>query len=258
MTTPAIHPFEKSGLGRAPFKLLYCVSLPSAAMAEANPEAYNRAMREAVQSGAKGTCEHCGMAITHNFIIESSDKRRSAVGSDCVLQTGQRSLVDPVQAEIAKIRKAQRRASAVSKHAIWLDAVCHTGETNRARIAREGAEVEARAQARRDEAAAAQAKRDADAQARIDASRHVGQIGERRQFVLTLSHSAAMPGRFGTFFIQSFTDADGATIVYKGGSPIQCDKGETVRVVAGIKDHSEYNGVKQTVIERAKVLEGAA
>ena len=254
-TATAIHPFEKSGLGAAPFRLLYCVSLPSPSLAEQNPEAYNRAMREAVASGAKGTCEHCGMAITHNFIVQSSDLRRSAVGSDCVGKTGNRALIAAVEVEAAKIRKAQRKSRDAAKHAIWMDTVCHTGETNAVRIDREAAEAAAKAQARRDAVALETAAREAEAAARIAASRHVGTIGERRAFVLTFSHVASFAGRFGTFFIQSFTDADGATIVYKGGSPIggSLDKGATIRVVAGVKDHSEYNGIKQTIIERAKV-----
>lgn len=41
-TETKIHPFEKDGLGKAPFKCVGMWTVPSAAIQGANPEAWNR------------------------------------------------------------------------------------------------------------------------------------------------------------------------------------------------------------------------
>lgn len=37
-------------------------------------------------------------------------------------------------------------------------------------------------------------------------------------------------------------------------TPMQCDKGATIKVKATIKAHGDYNGVKQTIITRTIIL----
>lgn len=259
-----MHPFEASGLGKAPFRFVFCYSLPPASLAEHNPSAYNAALRDMPQGMGCGTCRHCGMAIMHNFIVESSDGRRSAVGSDCVMKTNQRELSDAVKAErkamAAKAREARRHALREA----FLNSDAGNGETQLQRSDRIKAERLAENVARLE-------KQAADKAAEIANSRHVGTVGQRRDFALTFVRRAAMPGTYGTFYIQTFADADGASIVYKGGSPImqvlsvaECNRlgvgsaprqlqaGDVVKVKATIKSHGDYNGVKQTIISRAK------
>jgi hypothetical protein len=54
--------------------------------------------------------------------------------------------------------------------------------------------------------------------------------------------------------VQTFRDEVGRLIVYKSKAPSNYSIGERVRVTATVKDHSEYRGVKQTIISRPKVV----
>lgn len=251
-----IHPFEKSGLGKAPFRFVFCYSIPPASLAAQNPEAYNAALREMPRGVGVGSCRHCGMCLTHNFIIESADGKRSAVGCECVSKAGQSALQIAVDDEMKKIRRAQERAKVMAAHEVWLGQVGADGKTNRQREE----EREAAAAARRKEneellAAAEKAKADQEARDKA-ASQHLYAIGQRKEFELIFSHQAVMPGAYGNFYIQTFRTAEGAMVVYKGGTPIWGDRkpvsGDRFLVKATVKAHSEYQGIKQTVISRAK------
>lgn len=117
---PTIHLFEAAGLGKAPFKLLYVVSLPSPAMAAQNPTAYNNALRDIPRDVPCGTCHFCGTAIMNNFIIQSKDGRKHAVGCDCIAKVGDAGLVSAVKAEEKKKRKAKADAKREEKRQQWL------------------------------------------------------------------------------------------------------------------------------------------
>ncbi len=105
-TTPAaIHPFEKAGLGPAPFR---CVDVVE--------RVYVACQGADAQPG--GSCAFCGQGIKVCCVIKSSDGRKFDVGSDCVAQLAKdcartdleraaRSLVDAANA--IKTRKANAR-----------------------------------------------------------------------------------------------------------------------------------------------------
>lgn len=80
MTRTMIHPFEKSGLGKAPFR---CVGM--------HVEQGPRTLRDGTQVGAPGqplgVCDHCGMGIKYVYDIVSADGREFGVGCECVLKT---------------------------------------------------------------------------------------------------------------------------------------------------------------------------
>tara|TARA_R110000751_G_scaffold13143_5_gene44458 strand:- start:9 stop:668 length:660 start_codon:yes stop_codon:yes gene_type:complete len=136
------HPFEISGLGAAPFRFKFAVSLPSPALLEANPLAHNAALAALPTHIGLGTCHHCGRAITNCCIIESADGKESSVGSDCVAKTGVAALTDPAAKAVAKIVRDKRRAAAerrrVARRAAWFEA-------NKDRLAAEQAERDAEA-----------------------------------------------------------------------------------------------------------------
>lgn len=148
MTELTIHPFELSGMGRAPFKCVGAVSLPSPSLGEANPEAYNNALRMLPRGYHIGTCAHCGMPLINNFLIESADGQKSAVGSECVYKTGKKALISAVKSEALRLerekRAAKREAAREARRAKWL-------EENADRLAKEEAERMARAEAARAE-----------------------------------------------------------------------------------------------------------
>jgi hypothetical protein len=70
-------------MGTAPYRYVGLWSSPSAALAEANPRAYNNALTGA-PACCRNSCDHCGTGITHHCIIQDADGQRFAVGSDCL------------------------------------------------------------------------------------------------------------------------------------------------------------------------------
>ena len=92
-------------------------------------------------------------------------------------------------------------------------------------------------------------------QAALDATRqHIGTVGEKVTLSLTCVHVVEINGSYGTNFINICEDADKNIVIYKGyaiGFPC---KGETATIKATIKDHGVRNGVKQTVIQRPKLV----
>lgn len=98
----------------------------------------------------------------------------------------------------------------------------------------------------------AQQRREERISADREGSHHVGVVGERREFTLTVNKVFSFDSQFGVTFINICKDADGNVIVYKGSNDLE--EGETVRVKATVKAHEERDGVAQTLIARPKVL----
>lgn len=99
-----------------------------------------------------------------------------------------------------------------------------------------------------DEDAARKADRLAAKRAADAGSVHVGTVGERRVFTLTVAAVVELIGQYGLSFINITKDEAGNVIIYKGSNA--WTKGETVTVKATIKAHGERDGVKQTNISR--------
>lgn len=88
---------------------------------------------------------------------------------------------------------------------------------------------------------------------------YVGQIGERLDLTLTLvkifSYTTVYGATcIGATCIHKFSDIEGNTLFWKT-SPKGMEEGSTYSVRGTIKEHSEYNGQKQTVITRCKYME---
>lgn len=85
-----------------------------------------------------------------------------------------------------------------------------------------------------------------------------GEIKSRETFQLTLIDTFEFFSSFGwqqiRVIIQKFVKDTGECIIYKGSSPVSCKLGETVKVIGTIKEHSEYRGQNQTIIQRPKIL----
>jgi hypothetical protein len=106
---PEVHVFEISGNGPAPFRFVTAWSMPSRALLEANPEAYNRALAERPE-GSSCICDHCGMDIMNHYIIQAADGHRFCVGSECVMKTGSPGLVSEAEMAHKRLANANRRA----------------------------------------------------------------------------------------------------------------------------------------------------
>jgi hypothetical protein len=84
---------------------------------------------------------------------------------------------------------------------------------------------------------------------KIETTGHVGTVGERRNFDLTVVLVASFDSMYGTTHIHVMEDAGGNTIIYKG-SKLLAQKGDRVSFKATIKAHDYRNRVPQTIVAR--------
>lgn len=91
-------------------------------------------------------------------------------------------------------------------------------------------------------------------------STYQGVVGKRQEFALTLAFRTSFESVYGTTYVYKFTDASGNIYVWKtGGGLVKSDgfylgTGDTVVVKATVKEHSEYKGVRQTVLTRVSLV----
>jgi hypothetical protein len=81
---------------------------------------------------------------------------------------------------------------------------------------------------------------------------HVGTVGERREFDLTVRKVLSFDGQYGTTFINLCRDDENNTVVYKGSN--RWEEGAKIRVKATIKAHDLREGVPQTAISRPAII----
>ncbi|CAB4161249.1 hypothetical protein UFOVP764_40 [uncultured Caudovirales phage] len=96
----------------------------------------------------------------------------------------------------------------------------------------------------------------ADERAALNAVRtHLGTVGEKGvTMTLTVVHIVVMESAFGTNYLHICEDVDKNVVIYKGNASGFPVKGETATIKATIKEHGVRDGVKQTVIQRPKVI----
>jgi hypothetical protein len=264
------HPFEKAGLGKAPFS---CTGVSENVFAL--PDGTSK---------AGGCCDYCGTGIRWEFWIKGSiaGAKQFKVGCDCVAKTGWG--IDRFLEVRAAHTRARRQAGVQSRRA--------------ARQAQVAAE---RAQRAADRQEATQAWRDANSALvarlaayagtneflnsmaynltqwgnlssrqveatescfavidRLEAARvnsqHIGAVGDKVTLTITVERIIVLKSEFyGDNYITIASDEQGNTITYKGRSNIG-NKGDTTTIKASVKEHTVYNGVKQTVIQRPKII----
>lgn len=93
-------------------------------------------------------------------------------------------------------------------------------------------------------AAAKQEKHAAD----CASSEHIGTVGERRLFNLTVERSMSFEGMYGTTYINVCRDEANNVVVYKGSNG--WEQGSNQKVKATVKAHEVRDGVAQTLIQR--------
>lgn len=107
--TKPVHKFERSGLGKAPFR---CVGMTE--------KVYRAAPDAPAQPG--GSCDYCGTGIRYCFGIRSSDGRSFIVGSECVNKTGDAGLVVAVKREMKAHRDSVKVAERAAAAKAWREA----------------------------------------------------------------------------------------------------------------------------------------
>lgn len=92
-------------------------------------------------------------------------------------------------------------------------------------------------------------------------SEHVGNVGDRITFAAKYTHCAyweihPVAWQTATQYLHTFTDENGNVFVWKTTNGLALEVGDAVTVTGTIKEHGEYNDVKQTVLQRCKVKAG--
>ena len=87
-------------------------------------------------------------------------------------------------------------------------------------------------------------------------SEFVGQLKDRGTFDLSLTFRKGFDTDFGVSFLNTLKDAQGNVFTYWGNSFLDVELDSTITVKATIKEYREYQGTKQTVINRPKIIEG--
>jgi hypothetical protein len=102
----------------------------------------------------------------------------------------------------------------------------------------------------------------AEAKARDATSRHIGEIGKRETFLLTVRAVASFESDYGMVYVHVMADATGNIVVHKGASIGEYDASETwlpitrgdrITLAATVKTHGERDGALQTVVARPKL-----
>ena len=105
-----------------------------------------------------------------------------------------------------------------------------------------------------DARAARKAEWDSQKAAKNAAKTHVGTVGEKMVLTITTMHVVDIETAFGVIGIFICEDQNGNTIIYKGTAKGFPEKGESAMIMATIKEHGIRDGVKQTIIQRPKVI----
>lgn len=80
---------------------------------------------------------------------------------------------------------------------------------------------------------------------------YVGNIKDRIDFQVKLIKVLKIDSYYGVTYLHSFIDNTGHSIVWFGSKDCGYAIGDEFKMKATIKDHKEYNGIKQTVVTRA-------
>jgi hypothetical protein len=88
-------------------------------------------------------------------------------------------------------------------------------------------------------------------------SEHVGEVGKRQDFELTILSSFEIETQFGWSCINTLKDDEGNKFVWKTQHDLVYThgKGETIKLKGTVKEHSEYREEKQTILTRCKIQE---
>jgi hypothetical protein len=97
----------------------------------------------------------------------------------------------------------------------------------------------------------------AERAARPNNNAHVGVVGKRQTFVVTLDFVTGYESTYGYTTVLKFVTDAGETLVWKASSTelARADVGKRFELTGFVKKHDEYKGQKQTMINRCKVVE---
>lgn len=89
----------------------------------------------------------------------------------------------------------------------------------------------------------------------VQSNEHVGEVGQRQNFTVTVERIISVEGRFGSTGIHRMVDEKGNCLVwFASGSSDWLDENQTYVVKGTVTKHDAYNGRNQTVINRVKIV----
>jgi hypothetical protein len=102
-----------------------------------------------------------------------------------------------------------------------------------------------------------QAKREEYRRRDAETSQHVGVVGQRLQTTVTVAFLTQYQTEYGTQYITGLRDASGNVLIAETTRPFGdgINRGAVLTVTAYVKAHSERDGVKQTLVNRIKVVD---
>lgn len=83
--------------------------------------------------------------------------------------------------------------------------------------------------------------------------KHIGTVGARGTFVLTVHKVIPSEGTYGWTYFHIMSDQDGNAVAWRA-SGTNFTEGETLTVKATVKEHGEYKGKPQTVLTRCSAV----
>jgi hypothetical protein len=87
----------------------------------------------------------------------------------------------------------------------------------------------------------------------IDNSRHVGMVGEKIEIDVKIVDTKLIGTMYGTSRLYKFKDSNGNSISwFCSGRDLEAEVGDEIRIKGTVKKHDEYNGIKQTLLNRVK------
>lgn len=270
-----MHPFERSGLGKAPFR---CVGVTKNLFTIPG-------VPEATKPGS--SCDHCGTSITYEYWIVGATGSRFKVGCDCVFKTTQDekeikgfreqrlALAKELRLTKTTAKRAQRQAEYEARKAEREKLVPAQVAEFKAANPEFAARLEADisdfgkdlwhklnawgnlTQPQMDSIKRGWERDDAKAKER-ETSTYQGTIGKRLTGVFTVKfvRSTTFMDRYPavTSHWHIMNDEAGNVYTYRGSRYLG-DIGTVVKATFTIKEHTEYQGTKQTVLARPKLEE---
>jgi hypothetical protein len=219
------HPFTVSGLGNAPFECVGVTENKSSGL----PDKHGVIIGYAGQS--LGSCDHCGTAITYEYHIVSAEGKRSVVGSSCIQKAYKQEVSPELRASFLSVKSSRLSPAELA-------------EKNRQRLVALECRKINNLKALQEVYAHKVAERNRKAN-----SNHIGQVGERVELTGTVRFVTAGEGVYGVW-VMTCVDTDNGVVIY-WNSLKGAKKGDSVTFFAKIKDHSERDGEKQTIVQRA-------
>jgi len=265
----ATHPFEKSGLGYAPFRCVGCRE--------------NWFVMPGFGQKPGGTCDYCGTGILYEYVILDKNGKEFVVGCECVRKTGSNvANFDNVRKEQArKVRQIRTQAQRAARqaayeaakrerqeqyaeevaawkqaHAPLVNHIMSYDGTNSFMLSLQSALVaNHRLTDRQVEAVEAMIAREEKQKVVAAASNHVGTVGQR---VKTARVRVLRSLKVGTSFfgyremprvLVTMEDDLGNQLTW-WTDHYENEFTEFADAAFTVKDHTVYNGVKQTVVNR--------